>query len=112
MNSFSTGATGLADRFGIHQSAPPVPNPDATPQTQKLYKECQQFEGILIASLWSEMNEGVSMTDLGSDPGAATMQGLGIESAATSISMAGGVGIARMLYDYLAPRLPAPHHNN
>jgi hypothetical protein len=62
---------------------------------------------VLIANLWSEMDQGVSMTDFGSDPGAGTMEGLGIESAANSVATAGGLGIARILYDALAPRLGA-----
>lgn len=109
MVSFPAGAS-LTGQFAIHNATPPVPPPESTPQTRKLYKECQQFEGVLIANLWSEMDEGVSMTDFGSDPGAATMQGLGIESAANSVATAGGVGIARILYDALAPRLSAPSH--
>ncbi|MGH9350778.1 MAG: hypothetical protein ACRD2G_01225, partial [Terriglobia bacterium] len=48
---------------------------------------------------------GVSMSDTGSDPGAATMQGLGIQSAAMGLASAGGLGIARMIYQELAPRL-------
>jgi Rod binding domain-containing protein len=107
MNSLSSGATGLADLFAVHSPARQVPEPDSTPQTRKLYKECQQFEGLLIANLWSEMSEGDSMTGLDSEPGDATMQGLGIQSAANSIAMDGGMGIARMLYDAVVQRLPA-----
>jgi Rod binding domain-containing protein len=112
MSSLYTGASGLANILAVHDAEPHVPAPNSTPQTRKLYKECQQFEGVLIANLWSEMDQGVSMTDLGSDPGAGTMEGLGIESAANSIAMAGGLGIARMLYDALAPRLQVENSPN
>jgi hypothetical protein len=109
MSSLSTGVAGLANLFAAHDVAPHVPAPNSTSQTRKLYKECQQFEGVLIANLWSEMDEGISMTDFGSDPGAGTMEGLGIETAANSIATAGGLGIARVLYDALAPRLAVAH---
>jgi hypothetical protein len=109
MSSIPIGGTGVANLLAARPNAPNVPRPDSTPQTRRLYKECQQFEGVLIANLWSELDQGVSMTDLGSDPGAMTMQGLGIESAANGIAMAGGLGLARILYDALAPRLAAPH---
>jgi hypothetical protein len=107
----SASVAGLTGLFAAHDVAPRVLPPDSTPQSRKLYKECQQFEGVLIANLWNEMDEGVSMTDLGSDPGAATMEGLGIQSAANSVAGAGGVGIARILYDALAPRLSAPRQS-
>lgn len=110
MITFSAlGSTGLQNLFLTHSNVPEAPRPDSNPQTRKLYKACQQFEGILISNLWSEMDQGISMTDSdsGSDPGASTMQGLGIQSAAMGIAEAGGVGIARMLYQALAPRLSA-----
>jgi Rod binding domain-containing protein len=107
MSALSAAASPPASLFTAHEAAPREPKPDSTPQTRKLYKECQQFEGLLIANLWNEMEDGESMTGLGSVPGAGAMQGLGIESAANSIATSGGLGIARMLYDSLAPRLSA-----
>ena len=111
MSSLPSGA-GLTGLFNVHDAATRIPPPDSTPQARKLYKECQEFEGVLIANLWSEMDEGVSMTDSGSDPGVSTMQGLGIESAAKSVAAAGGLGMARILYDALAPRLSASPQNS
>ena len=69
-------------------------------------KECQQFEGILIASLWNEMEKGLGLSDPASNPGSGTMQGFGIQAAAMGIAGAGGLGIARMLYQELAPSPP------
>jgi Rod binding domain-containing protein len=112
MSSFYSGAAGLANPFAVHDAAAQVAPPNSTPQTRKLYKECQQFEGVLIANLWDEMDQGVSMTDFGSDPGASTMEGLGIESAANSVATSGGLGIARILYDSLAPRLRVESSQN
>jgi Rod binding domain-containing protein len=86
--------------------SPLVPNPSSNPQTRKLFEACQQFEGMLIANLWDEMEQGTDISGLDSgDPGASTMQGLGIQSAAMAIAHAGGVGLARILYRALAPRI-------
>ena len=105
MGLVSLAATGFDSLFRAHSATPHVPDSNSTPQARKLYQECQQFEGILISSLWSEMDQGVSMTDTGSDPGASTMQGLGIQSASMGLASLGGLGIARMLYQELAPQL-------
>lgn len=91
--------------FSAPHTIAQAPAPDSTPQTRKLYKECQQFESILISSLWNEMEQGVGIADNGNDPGAGTMQGLGIQSAALGLASTGGLGIARMIYQRLAPRL-------
>ena len=82
-----------------------VPPPSSTAKTRTLYKNCQQFEGLLISNLWSEMEDGISLTGFGSDPEAGTMQGLGIEEAAMGIASSGGLGLARMIYQQLAPKL-------
>ncbi len=95
---------------GIGHSAG-TPSPNSSSKSQKLYKECQQFEGILISNLWSEMDSTIGASDLGNDPGAGTMQGFGIQEAAMGLASSGGLGIANMLYRELAPRVanaPAP----
>ncbi|MGH9451475.1 MAG: hypothetical protein ACRD11_13205, partial [Terriglobia bacterium] len=98
--------------YAVRNAAPPAPNPNSSPQSRKLFKECQQFEAILISNLWSEMEQGTDLTGVasgeGADPGADTMQGFGIQAAATGVANAGGLGIARMLYQELAPSLA--HH--
>lgn len=91
--------------FTSPHAVQPAPDPGASPQTRKLFSECKQFESILISNLWSDMEQGVGIADNAADPGAATMQGLGIQSAAMGLASAGGLGIARMIYQELAPRL-------
>lgn len=97
------------DLYTARDSAPPVPKPDSSPAARKLFSDCQKFEALLIGNLWNEMEQGLSFGDAGlgagSDPGADTMQGFGIQSAATGLAQAGGVGLARMLYRQLAPAL-------
>jgi Rod binding domain-containing protein len=86
----------------------PIPGPSSSPQNRKLFEACQQFEGLLIANLWGEMEQGASMSGLESDdPGASTAQGLGIQSAAMAIAHSGGMGLARMLYQAVAPKIAA-----
>ncbi|MGH9396956.1 MAG: hypothetical protein ACRD18_08930 [Terriglobia bacterium] len=113
MTPASLPPTGLQDLYAVHNSTPPPPNPNTSPQSRKLFKECQKFEALLITNLWNEMEQGVSMAGPmsggASDPGADTMQGFGIQSAATGLANAGGLGIARMLYQELSPSLAHPH---
>lgn len=93
------------DLYAARNLAPAVPNPASSPETRKLFKDCQKFEALLIANLWSEMQDGASLAGADSDPSAGTMQGFGIQAASTGLAKAGGVGIARMLYQELAPSL-------
>ncbi|MDE3180065.1 MAG: hypothetical protein KGM47_10460 [Acidobacteriota bacterium] len=94
----------MRDAYAARSDAPPAPPPASSPQSRKLFKECQKFEALLISNLWNEMEQGIG-SDGDSDPGAATMQGFGIQAAATGVAGAGGMGIARMLYQELAPSL-------
>ncbi|MGH9325411.1 MAG: hypothetical protein ACRD2B_01780 [Terriglobia bacterium] len=79
--------------------------PASTPQARKLLAECRNFEGILIANLWDQMEQGLGLSGPSTDPGSETMQGFGIQAAAMGIASAGGFGVARMLYHALAPSL-------
>lgn len=79
-----------------------------TPQTRKLKSSAQQFEALLIANLWREMQQssldpGDSDSVLGA--GSETLQGLGMNAMATAIAGGGGLGIARMLFRSLEPSL-------
>jgi Rod binding domain-containing protein len=98
----STGG-GTADWYSVHPITPSAPNPNSNAQTRQLFKECQDFEGLLISELWSQMQpQGM---DIGNEPGSATMQGFGIQEASQGVARAGGFGLARMLYNSLAPAL-------
>jgi Rod binding domain-containing protein len=106
MSSFSIAATDVAHPYAARNSSTQAPDPSSSPRARKLFEACQQFEGLLIADLWNEMEEGASMSGLDSDdPGAPTMQGLGIQSSAKAIAQAGGIGLARMLYQAVAPKM-------
>ncbi len=99
-------ATPLGSHYAARSLSSPVADPSSSPQTRKLFEACQQFEGMLIANLWDEMEQGTDISGLDSgDPGASTMQGLGIQSAAMAIAHAGGVGLARILYRAIAPKI-------
>ncbi len=96
---------------GSHQPAfttpagPAATTPDASPRAQKLLHSAQEFEAIMVSSWWQQMNQTFSDPDEDSDPGAETMQGMGIQSMAMAMAKSGGVGLARMLFHQLQPAL-------
>ncbi len=103
MSPVSSVGSSTADWYSVHPFTPSVPNPNSNVQTRKLFQECQDFEGLLISDLWGEMQpQGM---DIGNDPGSATMQGFGIQEASQGVAKAGGLGLARILYNSLAPAL-------
>jgi len=106
MNSAALFQTGLAAPVAAQNQAASgagIQPPGSSPHSPKLMKECRQFEGILIANLWNEMEKGTGLGEASNDPGSGTMQGFGIQAAAMGIANAGGLGLARMLYHELAP---------
>lgn len=107
MNVAALFQTGLAASAAAQNQATNagIQPPDSSPQSRKLMKECRQFEGILIANMWNEMEKGMGLGGASNDPGSGTMKGFGIQAAALGIAKAGGLGLARMLYHELAPHL-------
>lgn len=103
--SLAMGMLASSTLPGNTTDAQTSPQTASTPQARKLLSECREFEGILIANLWSEMEKGLGLSDPTTDPGAETMQGFGIQAAAMGIASVGGLGIARMMYHVLAPSL-------
>ncbi|MGH9394573.1 MAG: hypothetical protein ACRD1E_10420 [Terriglobales bacterium] len=80
-----------------------APSPAAP---RKLEKAAQQFEGILISTLWSSMQNDPLTGSEGddSDPGADSLKSLGLQAMSTALSARGGLGLATMIEHQLAPR--------
>jgi Rod binding domain-containing protein len=78
-----------------------------TPAAHKLLKSAQEFEAMLISSLWQEMEDGLKDFSGGElDSGSDTLQKMGISTVAQAMASSGkGIGIAAMIYRSLAPAL-------
>ncbi|HVA65095.1 MAG TPA: hypothetical protein VNF74_15325, partial [Terriglobales bacterium] len=66
-------------------------------QAHKLYQAADQFEGLLISTLWKTMQDDPLTGSDDSDPSAGTVQGLGLQAMSTALAASGGLGIARMI---------------
>jgi Rod binding domain-containing protein len=113
MNDFSPAPVALKS-LSVEDLTKPNAKPsqandpsDNTPAARKLRKSAQEFEGMLISSLWQEIQKGMQEDQGGAlNSGADTMQNMGINSAAMALaSKGGGIGIARMIYGSLKPAL-------
>jgi Rod binding domain-containing protein len=67
----------------------------------KLKKAASDFETLLLSSMLDEMKTFSDSLGGDGDPAANTIQGLGINAAASAIAKAGGVGIGQMVLQQL-----------
>jgi Rod binding domain-containing protein len=90
--------------FTIAATSPSAPAPAATPASlehRKLTEAAQQFEGMLLQEMLKPMKEhGLGQSDdqdaAGTEgSGGDTLNSYGIETMATAIAKAGGLGIAK-----------------
>jgi|GEM_PF-3228910 len=87
-------------------SAAPAPLAANPPKTDpKLHKASQEFEGILISTLWSSIQDDPMMgtQDDDSDPGADSLKSIGLQAMSNALSQRGGLGLATMIDRQLAP---------
>ncbi len=81
---------------------------NAGPEKSRLRKAAEEFEGILLASLWKSMQESIFKSkEQGFLGGGETLQDWGIHVMASSLAASGGMGIARMLIQELEPAVGA-----
>ena len=73
----------------------------------KLKKAATQFEAMLLQKWWSSMKESGLGEDDDSDPGAGTLDTMGMQAMSTAIAGAGGIGIAAMLVRSLQGEIAA-----
>jgi Rod binding domain-containing protein len=77
----------------------------AQPQLDALKKATNGFETIFLKSLMTEMEKGTHM--FGSGAGSDIYADLANQSIAESVGKRGTLGIGKMLYNQLSPRLIA-----
>ncbi|HWG38122.1 MAG TPA: hypothetical protein VN690_10430 [Terriglobales bacterium] len=94
----------------LHALAATAPSPASTaaPKNQdpKLHKASQDFEGILISTLWSSIQDDPMMgtQDDDSDPGADSLKSLGLQAMSNALSQRGGLGLGAMIEHQLTPQ--------
>ena len=98
------GAGSQRSRQRALPKAPTQPAADK-PADARLRKACSEFESVFIAYLLKEMRATVDKSGL-IDGGQSEelYQGIMDAEIARDLSAAGGLGLARMLYDQLAAR--------
>lgn len=65
-----------------------------------LNKAAVEFEGVLLTSLFQKMLEDSSCTE-NATCGGNTLRDLSVQELASSISVAGGIGISKIISSYL-----------
>jgi flagellar protein FlgJ len=74
---------------------------------KELKKACQDFEGIILNMMFSEMRATIQKSELiPSDAGTDIFQSMMDEELTKATSKGRGIGIADMLYKQLSKRLP------
>ncbi|MGA2812889.1 MAG: hypothetical protein ABSG16_15920 [Candidatus Acidiferrum sp.] len=105
-------ATALASNSGFSTPRSSKLEPGAatdTPREHKLRQAAQQFESMLMSSLWKSMKSSFDEDDDdASDPATATMQDWGMEAMASAVGKAGGLGIGRLIMKDLQPKVDSP----
>jgi Rod binding domain-containing protein len=90
------GPTEVAPAIGAKSK--PVESVDE----KKLKKAAGDFESILLSSMWKSMKQSFGDSNDGdSDPGASTLDDMGIEAMSQAVGKAGGLGIGNMIIKQL-----------
>ncbi|HUA01658.1 MAG TPA: hypothetical protein VMB02_15080 [Candidatus Aquilonibacter sp.] len=74
----------------------------------KLEKAAQDFESIMINSLWSEMKQGSLGSDNGDDlddPSSSSLDDVGMQMVSEAMAKAGGMGIGKMIVKALESKV-------
>ena len=85
----------------LPNAASPAPTPQAD---AKLRRAAQDFEAILIGTWLKEVQESFASSD--GSAGAESYRSLGVEAVAGALAKSGGIGVARLLLQQLAPGVP------
>lgn len=80
----------------------------AAEKAHKLHHAAEQFEGILINTLWSGFQNDPMTAPEDSDPGAGSMRSMGLQAMSTALAASGGLGLAAMIERQLTPHTSTP----
>jgi peptidoglycan hydrolase FlgJ len=82
-------------------------------QQKKLKKACEDFEAIMVTYLLKSMRQTSMVTETGDFGSCKDLyEGMMDETLATQLSHQQGLGLARLLYEQLAPAVEAKEASN
>lgn len=82
--------------------------PPSRMQALKLHQACQQFEAILLNTMWSELQNDPLASSDDSDAGGGSLKSLGMQAMSSAIAGQGGLGLGAMLEKSLSPQSDSP----
>ena len=83
--------------------------PDTAPNP-KLIKSAQEFESILLANWLEKMQQSFVGEEQSQDAAHDSVASLGTQAVASALAARGGIGIAHMLLQQIAPGIQAQPH--
>lgn len=93
------------------QASPAIETPQRNAQMAQLQKAAQDFEAILINSLWGSMKDGSLGSDDDLQGSSNSLEQFGMQMVSGALAKAGGLGIAKMIVHALqskVARAPQP----
>jgi len=83
-------------------------NLQAAAQHQKIVKASQEFEGLLLSSLWKSMGDSLKSSLGGGeeDSAGSSFIDMGMQAVSSGMASSGGFGIGRMLLKSLEKEIP------
>lgn len=81
-----------------------------TPEQQRLYRQCEEFEAALLAHLFASMRQALQAEGgaLATSTTSENYRSLFDHEVARAVSGSAGLGVASLLYRQLAAGLPLP----
>jgi len=73
-------------------------------RADKIRKYAGEFEAMLLANLYKDMQHSLGGLPADEDPGADTLSDMGVHALATGLVAGGGIGIAKLLIQHLIPK--------
>ena|ERR1700759_3005635 len=73
-----------------------APGLTAEAKRKKLEKSAQDFEGLLLGTLWKSMGEDMKDSFDGDSAGSSYLD-MGLQAVGNAMAKTGGIGIARMM---------------
>ena len=107
--SSSSASRFISGNQGTSTQANGARSASANREYAKLNKAAGEFESILLNSLWKSMKQTFQDDDdSDSDRSMESFDDLGMQAMTNAVGNAGGLGIKRLVMNYLEPANPAP----